>query len=106
MAAQGAAQRRALRREVLTAQDEAYRQWRRLGLQAVLELRDEPGHPWRQDMLRKTAYAVLGTDAHVVEHPDGGIVAESDQRRLDLSLSAIAEHALDHIVPEVDSLWT
>lgn len=105
VAAQGAAQRRELRREVLTARDEAYQQWRRLGMQAVLRLRDEPGHARRQDNLRKTAYAVLGSDADVVDHPDGGVVAVAGQRRLDLSLAAIAEHTLDHVVPEVNGLW-
>lgn len=65
----------------------------------------EPGHARRQDNLRKTAYAVLGSDADVVDHPDGGVVAVAGQRRLDLSLAAIAEHTLDHVVPEVNGLW-
>jgi vacuolar-type H+-ATPase subunit E/Vma4 len=106
VAEQGTALRRGLRRELLTTQDNAYQQWRRLGRQAVLRLRDEPGHSQRRDMLRKTAYAVLGADARVSDAPDGGVVAELDHRRLDLSLSAIAERALDRIAPEVDGLWT
>lgn len=105
-AADAAALRRELRREVLTAQDDAYRQWRRRGSEAVLRLRDDPGYAGWQDALRQIAGAALGEGAQVTEAPEGGVVAERGRRRLDLSLTAIAARALDQIAPTVDGLWS
>lgn len=105
-AEQGAALERRLRRELLVAQDNAYRQWRRRGTEAVLRLRDEPDYPGWRDLLRGTASAVLGADAQVKDDPDGGVVAQLGHRRMDLSLSALAERVLDRLAPEVDGLWS
>jgi vacuolar-type H+-ATPase subunit E/Vma4 len=105
-AGQAASLRQALRRELLTAQDEAYRQWRHSSLEAALRLRDDPKFTHWQDALHRAAYAVLGEEAKVVDDLHGGIIAESGRRRLDLSLSAIAERVLDQIAPEVNGLWT
>ena len=60
---------------------------------------------WR-DLLRGNASAMLGADAQVNDDPGGGIVAQLGHRRVDLSLSAIAQRALDRLAPEVDGLWS
>lgn len=105
-AAQQAALQRGLRREVLAAKDDAYQQWRRRAREAVLRLRDEPDYPRRCQTLRDAAAAVLGDDAEVTEHPDGGIVAQLGTRRMDLSLPAIADRALDEVAVNLGELWS
>ena len=104
-AAEAASLRLALRRELLAAQDDAYRQWRERGCEAVLRLRDEPGYATWQRALVRTARKALGEGARVSDHPGGGVIAEHGRRRLDLSLSAIAARALEAIAPEVAALW-
>ena len=74
--------------------------------EAVLRLRDEPDYSRWRDLLRGNASAMLGADAQVKDDPGGGIVAQLGHRRVDLSLSAIAQRALDRIAPEVDGLWS
>ncbi|EKX65016.1 hypothetical protein STRIP9103_07529 [Streptomyces ipomoeae 91-03] len=39
------------------------------------------------------------------EHADGGVVARVPGRRVDLSLTALADRALDRMGGEVRSLW-
>jgi vacuolar-type H+-ATPase subunit E/Vma4 len=104
-AAEAASLRLALRRELLAAQDGAYRQWRERGCEAVLRLRDEPGYAAWRDALERTARATLGEGARVADDPGGGVIAEHGRRRLDLSLSAIAARAQEAIAPEIDGLW-
>ena len=91
-----------LRREVLAAQDNAYRLWRRRAAEAVLRLHQDAGYPLWRNALSRTARATLGDDAHLVEDPEGGVQAELGRRRLDLSLSAIATRAIDNVAPEAD----
>jgi vacuolar-type H+-ATPase subunit E/Vma4 len=105
IADEAAAFRRAMRRDLLAAQDDVYQQWRRSAAHAVLSLRDQPEYPRWRDMLTRSAPATLGANARVVDDPAGGIVAQADNRRIDLSLSAIAARALDRIAPEADGLW-
>ena len=47
-----------------------------------------------------------GADAQVKDDPYGGVVAQLGHRRMDLSLSALAERVLDRLAPEVDGLWS
>ena len=105
-AEEGAALRRTLRRQLLAAQNNVYRQWRRRGTEAVLALRDDPDYSRWLEMLRGTAKAALGADAQLADSPAGGIVAHLGNRQLDLSLSAIAARALDRLAPEADGLWS
>ena len=105
-AEQEATLRRALRREVLAAKGNAYQQWRRRAREAVLRLRDEPDYPRWCQVLRGAAAAVLGDGAEVTDHPDGGVMAQVGSRRLDLSLPAIADRALDEIAADTDELWS
>lgn len=48
---------------------------------------------------------LLGAGAEVTEHADGGVVAQVPGRRVDLSLTALADRALDGMGAEVRSLW-
>lgn len=105
-AEQQAALRRALRRDVLAAKDNGYQQWRRHAREAVLRLRDEPEYPRWCETLRGAAAGVLGDGAEVTDHPDGGVVAQLGCRRVDLSLPAIADRALDEIAADIDELWS
>lgn len=97
---------REARETVLRAQREAYDRLRRDALSRVCALRDDPGYPALLDRLRDRAAAALGNGAVVHEHPDGGIVAEAAGRRLDLSLPALADRAVDDLGAEVTRLWT
>ena len=101
-----AALRRALRGEVLAAQRDIYQQWRRRGTEAVLGLRDDPAYPRWVAAMRAAASAALGAEAHLSEHPEGGVVAEAGQRRVDWSLAGIAERALDATTPQLGELWS
>ncbi len=98
--------RRGLRNQLLAARDDAYRSWRQEGAEAVLRLRDDPRYQSWKEALTRTARDMLGADAHVVEHPQGGVVAELGSRRVDLSLPALADRALDQVAEEVDGLWS
>ena len=97
---------RALRGEVLAAQRDIYQQWRRRGAEAVLRLHDDPDYPRWAAALRAAAAKTLGADAAISEQPEGGVVAETGDRRADLSLAGIAERALDATVPQLGELWS
>ncbi len=68
-------------------------------------LRTDPEYPRLLDALRSHARAVLGPEAATREHPDGGIVATSGTRRLDLSLPSLARATLESMTEEVSELW-
>ncbi|MFI1169354.1 hypothetical protein ACH4UM_38785 [Streptomyces sp. NPDC020801] len=68
---------------------------------AAAQRRDET----RQALTRR-ARQVLGPQATVTPGDDGGIVAEVPGRRLDLSLTALAERALERFGARVEELWT
>ncbi len=73
---------------------------------AVGALRGEAGYPELLATLGTSARAVLGDGAMVHEAPDGGVLAESGSRRVDLSLPALADRVLDERAGEVAALWT
>jgi vacuolar-type H+-ATPase subunit E/Vma4 len=96
---------REAREQVLRAQQDAYAELRRQARVRVRDLQDEPSYPALLDRLRQQAVTQLGLDATVRVHPDGGVVAESAGRRLDLSLPVLADRAVDDIGVEVTTLW-
>lgn len=98
--------RRRGRELVLRAQRDCYQELRDRSRQAVLGLRAEPGYPRLLARLGDLAGTTAGPDATVTEHPSGGAVAESAHLRVDCSLPALADRALDGLGPEVVSLWT
>ncbi|WP_228000287.1 hypothetical protein [Nocardia australiensis] len=98
--------RRELRADLLTARRLAYDQLRHEATVSVLALHTDSSYPALRDRLRDTARQVLGSRAVMREPAEGGIIAETGHRRLDLGLSALAARALDRIAPEIDGLWT
>ena len=72
----------------------------------------DAGHPVG-DYLRRSAESWrIATDllqavgsAEVTEHSEGGVVARAPGRRVDLSLPALADRALDRLGGEVRALW-
>ncbi len=93
-----AAQRMGVRRQgralVLAAHREAYENLRAAAREAVHRLGGQDG---TREALVRLARQVLGPDARLCDAPGGGIVAEHAGRRLDLSLDAIAERALEEV---------
>ncbi|HEU5426644.1 MAG TPA: hypothetical protein VFU74_07220 [Actinocrinis sp.] len=73
---------------------------------AVGELKQTPGYPGLRAELERRACALVGPRAHMADHARGGIVAWVPGRRVDLSLTAIAERAVDGLGEEVERLWT
>ncbi|MHA7653199.1 hypothetical protein ACX9NE_26505 [Mycobacterium sp. ML4] len=100
-----AALQRELRGAVLAARLDIHQLWCRHGTEAVLRLRDDPAYPHWAAALRSAAQATLGADALLREHPTGGVVAESGQRRIDLSLAGIAARVLDDTAADVGDPW-
>jgi vacuolar-type H+-ATPase subunit E/Vma4 len=101
-----AALQRELRGAVLAARRDIYQRWCRRGTEAVLRLRDDPAYPQWVAALRAAAQATLGGDAQLSEHPTGGVVAEADQRCMDLSLAGIAARVLDDTTAQVGESWS
>jgi vacuolar-type H+-ATPase subunit E/Vma4 len=74
---------------------------------AVVGLRAAPDYPRLLDGLTVRARARLGPDARIVRDPPdgGGIVAEADGRRLDYTLTALAEMAWADLGNALENLW-
>jgi vacuolar-type H+-ATPase subunit E/Vma4 len=96
---------REARETVLRAQQDAYAELRRQAHVRISGLRDDASYPQLLERLHRLAVAELGADAAVRVHADGGVVAESAGRWLDLSLPALADRAVDDLGSEVRSLW-
>lgn len=94
--------RRAARLRELAAQREVYDELHRRVAAAVARLADEPT---LRDRLLAEIRAVLGPDATVLDVPGGGVVGHVPGRRVDLSLRAVAERAVEELGGEVRELW-
>ncbi|KOT42673.1 hypothetical protein ADK41_07710 [Streptomyces caelestis] len=97
--------RRKARSRTLAARREAYEELRREAAERVRELRATGGYASLRKRLEHRARALLGPGAEVREHADGGVVARAPGRRADLSLTALADRALDRTGAEARSLW-
>jgi vacuolar-type H+-ATPase subunit E/Vma4 len=97
--------RRDARSRVLAARREAYQELRREAAERVRALRQTDGYTSLRAWLEQRARALLGPAADVSEHADGGVVARAPGRRIDLSLTALADRAVDCVRGEVGSLW-
>ena len=98
--------RREARSRTLAARREAYDGLRREVVERAGDLRLANGYASVRERLEHRARVLLGPSAEVSEHPDGGVVARAPGRRVDLSLTALADRALDRMGAEVRSLWT
>jgi vacuolar-type H+-ATPase subunit E/Vma4 len=94
-------------RGVVLATQEALRQRVRDAVRSAAgALRAEAGYPDLLAALDASARGALGDSAVVREAPDGGVLAERGSLRVDLSLSVLADRALDERAGEVAALWT
>ncbi|MGI5133255.1 MULTISPECIES: hypothetical protein [unclassified Streptomyces] len=55
--------------------------------------------------LEACARTLLGTGARVTTTADGGVMAETPGRRVDLSANALADRALERLGAEAENLW-
>jgi vacuolar-type H+-ATPase subunit E/Vma4 len=104
-AAERARTRRLARRLVLQAEREAYEELQARSRAAVRALRQDPGYPALRERLTRLALAAAGPGARVSEHPDGGVVAEAPDIRVDCTLDGLAERAITALGGEVAELW-
>jgi vacuolar-type H+-ATPase subunit E/Vma4 len=95
--------RRAMRAraDALRTERAAYDRLRSAALEAVATLRTAPDYPELRRNLVDIARAALGPGATVDDSPDGGVVGNAPGRRLDLSLTALAESAFDAVMDEL-----
>ncbi|MFF9060976.1 V-type ATP synthase subunit E family protein [Streptomyces sp. NPDC014882] len=99
------AARRQARSRTLSARREPYEELRREAAERVRGLRRADDYARFRERLEQRARTFLGADAEVTEPADGGVVAQVPGKRVDLSLTALAEHALDDMGAEVRTLW-
>jgi vacuolar-type H+-ATPase subunit E/Vma4 len=95
--------RRRARSIVLTARRESYEELRRRVRSAVAARCAE--NPETADLLRRVAVDRAGPDARIFTAPDGGVIAVAPGHRVDCSVPALAEHAVDLLGAEVERLW-
>jgi vacuolar-type H+-ATPase subunit E/Vma4 len=98
--------RRRARQVVLRAQSGTFDELRRRCRAAVRELPKTPDYGALRDRLERIARAQTGSAGAISDHPDGGIIVEASGWRLDLSLPALADRAIDALGPELEGLWT
>lgn len=98
--------RREARSSVLSAQRELYDELRLRCRAAASALTGTAEYEGLRRQLIDKARRELGPEAVVEESPDGGIVASAGTERVDLSLPALADRALDRSGAEVAGLWT
>ncbi|WP_405577270.1 hypothetical protein [Streptomyces sp. NBC_01092] len=97
--------RREARSGTLAARRESYEELRRAAAERVRELRGTSDYTSLRERLERRARVLLGPGAEVSEHADGGVVGHAPGRRVDLSLTALADRALERMGAEVRSLW-
>jgi vacuolar-type H+-ATPase subunit E/Vma4 len=93
---------------ILRTQEELRRELADRVHAAVDEVRDDPRYPALLDQLEVMVDSQLGSAAIIERDPDahGGIIAVAGDRRVDYTLRALADRALDAIADEVAQLWT
>jgi hypothetical protein len=108
-ASAAAAERARARREaqalLLAARRQAYEELLRRSRAGAAALRDDPDYSALRAHLTRLARERAGAAATVVEPPGGGVVATGPDRRVDCSLAALAERAVDALGVEVEGLW-
>jgi vacuolar-type H+-ATPase subunit E/Vma4 len=98
--------RRHVRAAELAAQRQAYDEFCSRVTSSVVALRQDPAYPDVRDRMIAKARRVLGPDASIVEHPDGGVIAVTPVQRLDLSFPAVADRAVVDTGARVAELWS
>ncbi|WP_020139494.1 hypothetical protein [Streptomyces sp. 351MFTsu5.1] len=98
--------RRAARARDLSARRQCWEELRRQVVRGVEDLRRTAAYPSLRGRLTLRARHLLGPDARITEVPGGGVIGETRNRRVDLSLAAFAQHVLDRHGAELEELWT
>ena len=106
LVAERARARRQARSVVLAAQREAYEELRSRVRRELPLLRADPAYAAWTDRVGDDLRAVLGPEAVVTEHPEGGVVGEAAGRRVASTLTGLAERALDALGSDVERLWS
>lgn len=106
LATERARARRQARAVILLAQREALEGLRTQVLRELPVLRSDPAYGTWSSGLTDWVRAVLGADALVTEHPDGGVVGEVSGRRVAFTLVGLADQALDALGSDVEGLWS
>lgn len=93
---------------LLAARDDVHRELRAATRAAALQLRDDDRYPALLDRLETMVRDQLGPDARIERDPPdvGGVVGTAGTRRVDYTLTVLAERALRDRADEVISLWT
>ncbi|MFH9348060.1 hypothetical protein [Kitasatospora sp. NPDC017646] len=95
--------RSAARNAELAARGAAYAELRRRITARLRELcQADPAYGER---LAARARSLLGPDARVVGHPDGGVLATAPGQVVDLGLPAVTDRALERIGSDAEALW-
>lgn len=102
VAAEQTTARRRARGQLLQARLVAYRRLRAQSRAAVAALRDQPDYRDLQAALTRAARHLLGPSAEVRGPSDGGIIGELADRRIDLSLTGLADRAVDAVAVGLD----
>jgi vacuolar-type H+-ATPase subunit E/Vma4 len=105
LAAERARGRRRARAVVLGAERESYDELRSRIARALPSLRTDPAYRDWVDSLGAQVRALLGADATVTEHPDGGVSGEVTGRRVAYTLAGLADRALEALGPDVETMW-
>ncbi|MFC8672759.1 hypothetical protein ACFUEN_08810 [Streptomyces griseorubiginosus] len=98
--------RRAARARDLATRRQCWEELRRQVVRGVEDLSRTEAYPSLRARLTLQARRLLGPDARITEVPGGGVIGETSDRRVDLSLAAFAHHALDRHGAELEELWT
>ncbi len=94
-------------REVLEAKDDIRGRFQEALRAAALNLRNDARYPALVDELERLARDQLGPNTTIERDPNGlgGIVSVSGARRVDYTLPALADRALESVADEVGQLW-
>jgi cell division septum initiation protein DivIVA len=90
------------RARVLQARRLAYDQLRAQARAAVAGLRQEPEYAGIRETLIAAARRILGPDVEIHDADSGGIIAQLADRRIDLSLAALTDRAVDAVAAGLD----
>jgi vacuolar-type H+-ATPase subunit E/Vma4 len=93
--------------EVLVAQRAAYEELRRRVRGEVMSLREEPGYEELLQQLAQAARRDLGEGAELeIDPPEhGGLFATAGSRRVDYTLTSLAERCVRDLGPALARLW-
>lgn len=98
--------RRQARATLLAAQRETYDELCARVTRGLPALRSDPAYAAWRDRSHEDVRALLGPDAVVSEHPEGGVLGEVAGRRIACTLAGLADRALDALGSDVEGLWS